>query len=260
MAKLFHAHSLIGKLPSLPTGQKQWILLAASADWVMRKSRGNKNMTKTIAVIGGTGNEGPGLAARWAASGRYKVIIGSRQAEKAERVAAEINENLGQALIVGMNNEAAAAAADIAVLTVPYTAHHMTLSSLKDLLVGKILVDVSVPLGKPVSRVALPAGTSAGQEAQALLGESVRVVSAFQNVSAIHLDDTEHPIDCDVLVCGNDKAAKAEVIALAEAAGMRGVDAGPIENAVVAEGLTAVLIGINIRHKIKNAGIRITGI
>jgi NADPH-dependent F420 reductase len=217
-------------------------------------------MPKTIAVIGGTGNEGPGLAARWTASGRYKVIIGSRQAEKAERVASEINEKLGRSLIEGMTNEAAVQAADIAILTVPYGAHQATLAGLKDLLVGKILVDVSVPLSKPPSRVSLPEGSSAGQEAQALLGDSVRVVSAFQNVSATHLDDFDHPIDCDVLVCGNDKEAKAEVIALAEAAGMRGIDAGPIENAVVAEGLTAVLIGINIRHKIKNAGIKITGI
>jgi NADPH-dependent F420 reductase len=217
-------------------------------------------MTQTVAVIGGTGNEGPGLAIRWAASGRYKVIIGSRQVEKAERVAAEINEKLGQNLVVGMTNEAATEAADIAVLTVPYSAHHATLSGLKDLLTDKILVDVSVPLGKPISKVALPPGISAGQEAQALLGESVKVVSAFQNASATHLDDMDHPIDCDVLICGNDKAAKEAVMGLAETAGMRGVDAGPIENAVVAEGLTAVLIGINIRHKIKNAGIRITGI
>lgn len=216
---------------------------------------------KTIALIGGTGNEGPGLAARWAASGQYRVIIGSRQAEKAERVAAEINAKLGSDLVTGLVNEAAVEAGDIAVLTVPYSAHQATLTGLKEKLQGKILVDVTVPLAPPrVSQVKIPPGGSAGQEAQAILGPGVRVVSAFQNVGAAHLEDIHHPIDCDVLVCGDDKEAKAETIALAEAAGTRGIDAGPLQNAVVAEGLTAVLIGINIRHKIKGAGIKITGI
>lgn len=218
-------------------------------------------MTKTIAVIGGTGNEGPGLAARWAASGQYRVIIGSRQAEKAGRVAREINALLGRDLVSGMANDQAIAAAGIAILTVPYSAHKATLSGLKETLQGKILIDVTVPLAPPkVSRVNVPPGGSAGQEAQAILGTGVQVVSAFQNVGAAHLGDIDQPIDCDVLICGNDKGAKAEAIALAEAAGMRGLDAGPLQNAVVVEGLTAVLIGINIRHKVKNAGIKITGI
>ncbi len=218
-------------------------------------------MTKTVAVLGGTGNEGPGLARKWAKSGKYKVIIGSRQAEKAERVAQELNEKLGQNLIQGLTNEAAAQAADICVLTVPYEAQEPTLRQLCEVLQGKILIDVTVPLKPPkVSRVNIPPGGSAGQEAQAILGEGVRVVSAFQNISAIHLSEDHDHIDCDVLVCGDDKEAKAEAIALAEAAGMRGIDAGPLQNAVVAEGLTAVLIGINIRHKIKGAGIKITGI
>jgi NADPH-dependent F420 reductase len=216
---------------------------------------------KTIALIGGTGNEGPGLAARWAASGQYRVIIGSRQAEKAERVAAEINAKLGDDLVTGLVNEEAVEAGDIAVLTVPYSAHQVTLTGLKEQLQGKILVDVTVPLAPPrVSQVKIPPGGSAGQEAQAILGPGVRVVSAFQNVGAAHLEDIHHPIDCDVLVCGDDKEAKAEAIALAEAAGTRGIDAGPLQNAVIAEGLTAVLIGINIRYKVKGAGIKITGI
>jgi NADPH-dependent F420 reductase len=218
-------------------------------------------MTKTVAVLGGTGNEGPGLARLWAQSGAYQVIIGSRQAEKAERVAQELNEQLGQPLIRGTTNEEAAKAADICVLTVPYSAHEPTLSGLREVLQGKILVDVTVPLKPPrVSHVYIPPGGSAGQEAQAILGEGVRVVSAFQNISATHLAEGEGHIECDVLVCGNDKEAKAEGIALAEAAGMRGIDAGPLQNAVVVEGLTAVLIGINIRHKVKGAGIKITGI
>lgn len=217
-------------------------------------------MTKTVAVLGGTGNEGPGLARLWAQSGNYQVIIGSRQAEKAERVAQELNEGLGQPLIQGTTNEEAARAASICVLTVPYSAHEPTLSGLKETLQGKILVDVTVPLKPPkVSLVNIPPGGSAGQEAQAILGEGVRVVSAFQNISSTHLEDHGH-IECDVLICGDDKEAKAEVIALAEAAGMRGIDAGPLQNAVVVEGLTAVLIGINIRHKVKGSGIKITGI
>jgi NADPH-dependent F420 reductase len=218
-------------------------------------------MTQTIAVIGGTGREGPGLALRWAKSGRYQVLIGSRQQEKAERVAAELNARLGQDLIRGMVNPDAAAAADMVVLTVPYSAHVPTLESIRAGLRGKILVDVTVPLQPPqVSRVHIPPGGSAAAEAQALLGSDVRVVAAFQNVGAAHLQDPDHPIESDVLICGDDKEAKAEVIALAQAAGIRGLDAGPLQNAVVAEGLTAVLIGINIRYKAKGAGIRITGI
>jgi NADPH-dependent F420 reductase len=218
-------------------------------------------MTQTIAVIGGTGREGPGLALRWAKSGRYQVIIGSRQQEKAERVAAELNARLGRNLIRGMVNPDAAAAADMVVLTVPYSAHVPILESIRAGLRGKILVDVTVPLQPPkVSQVYIPPGGSAAAEAQALLGSDVRVVAAFQNVGAAHLQDPDHPIESDVLVCGDDKEAKAEVITLAEAAGMRGLDAGPLQNAVVVEGLTAVLIGINIRYKAKGAGIRITGI
>jgi len=216
---------------------------------------------KTIAVLGGTGNQGPGLARRWAKSGRYNVIIGSRQAEKGQRVANELNRELGQNLIQGMANEDAAKAADICVLTVPYSAQGPTLQSLKDVLQGKILIDVTVPLKPPkVARVNIPKGRSAGEEAQAILGEGARVVSAFQNIGSAHLAGDEGRIDCDVLVCGDDKAAKAEAIALAEAAGMRGINAGPLQNAVVVEGLTSILIGINIRRKVKGAGIKITGI
>lgn len=218
-------------------------------------------MTKKIAVIGGTGNEGPGLALRWAQSGKYQVIIGSRQREKAERVAAELNAQMGHNLIQGMANPDAATAADLAVLTVPYSAHVSTLESIRAAIKGKILVDVTVPLQPPkVSHVHIPSGGSAAAEAQAVLGDDARVVAAFQNVGAAHLADPHHPIECDVLVCGDDKGAKAEAIALAEAAGMRGLDAGPLQNAVVVEGLTAILIGINIRHKVKGAGIKITGL
>jgi 8-hydroxy-5-deazaflavin:NADPH oxidoreductase len=216
---------------------------------------------KVLAVLGGTGNEGPGLALRWAQSGKYQVIIGSRQQEKAERVASELNAKLGEPLIEGLQNLAAAHAADIAVLTVPYDAQAPTLESVKDALTGKILINVTVPLKPPkVSVVNIPAGGSAAVEAKNLLGENVRVVAAFQNVGAAHLANKDEAIPCDVLVCGDDKEAKAEAIALAEAAGMKGIDAGALANAVVVEGLTSVLIGINIRYKSKGSGIHITGI
>lgn len=217
-------------------------------------------MTKTVAIIGGTGNQGPGLAWRWAKSGHYRVIIGSRQAEKAQQVAADLNEKIGEALIQGLANEEAVKAADLAVITVPYSAQGPTLTGLREALQGKILIDVTVPLKPPkVSRFVVPPGGSAGQEAQAILGEGVRVVSAFQNVSATHLAE-DHAVECDVLICGDDKEAKAEAAALAEAAGLRGIDAGPLQNAVVVEGLTAVLIGLNIRHKVPGTGLKITGI
>jgi hypothetical protein len=189
------------------------------------------------------------------------VIIGSRQQEKAERAAAAINERLGRDIVRGMENRAAAAAARTIVLTVPYSAHAATLEHVKDAVQGKVFIDVTVPLRPPhVTRVWIPDGGSATQEAQEILGPDVRVVCAFQNISAEHLKDPDHPIDCDVLVCGNDKTAKAVAIALCEKAGMRGLDAGPLQNAVVVEGLTPILIGINRRYKAKGAGIRITGL
>ncbi|NPA90244.1 MAG: NADPH-dependent F420 reductase [Chloroflexi bacterium] len=213
-----------------------------------------------IAVIGGTGKEGSGLAMRWARAG-YEVIIGSRSAEKGARVAAELNARAGVDTIRGTDNVSAAQEGDVVVLTVPYSAHKVTLAQIKRAVQGKVFIDVTVPLKPPkVTVVHIPEGGSATQEAQAFLGENVKVVAAFQNISAAHLKDPEHPIDCDVLVCGDDKEAKAVAIALAQAAGMRGIDAGPLANAVVVEGLTPILIGINKRYKAKGAGIRITGL
>ncbi|MBN2471388.1 MAG: NADPH-dependent F420 reductase [Anaerolineae bacterium] len=214
----------------------------------------------TVAVLGGTGNEGSGLAARWALQG-YRIIIGSRNPEKAEAKASELNDRIGAEVISGLGNAEAAAAADLVVLSVPYAAHKATLEGVKEQLAGKILVDVTVPLQPPkVRTVHLPEGQSAALEAQALLGEDVRVVAAFQNISAEHLVDPAYVVECDVLVCGNDTEAKAEVIKLVEAAGMRGYDAGRLQNAIAVESLTPVLIGLNIRYKGKGAGIRITGL
>jgi len=212
----------------------------------------------TLAIIGGTGNEGPGLAYRWAKSG-YHVIIGSRQEEKAKRVAAELNERLGRDVIQGMVNPEAARWCDIAVITVPYKAHVPTLESIKDHVQGKVVVDVTVPLMPPkVSTVHVPEDGSAAQEAQRILGENVRVVAAFQNVSFAHLQE-DHPVPCDVLVCGKGKEARKQVLHLVKGAGMVGWDAGPLQNAIVVEGLTSILIGITKRHNLKHPGIRITG-
>lgn len=213
----------------------------------------------TVAVIGGTGKEGSGLAMRWALNG-YRVIIGSRDAERAKAHAAELNAKIGADVLVGMGNPDAAAEANVVVLTVPYSAHVGTLESIKAQLDGKILVDITVPLQPPkVRTVHLPPGGSAAQEAKTIVGENVRIVSAFQNVTHEKLQDLERSIDCDVLMSGDDAEAKDEVGKLVEAAGMRPIDAGPLANAVVAEALTSALLYINKKYGIKGAGIRITG-
>jgi len=213
----------------------------------------------SIAVLGGTGKEGKGLAYRWAKAG-YRVIIGSRTKEKAKITADDLNELLGKDLLEGLQNIDAAKSADILVLTVPYSAHKSTLVDIKDAAQGKILVDVTVPLIPPkVTKVQMPKAGSAAQEAQEILGDAVNVVAAFQNISHEHLFD-EYPIDCDVLVTGKGKAARLEVLKLVEAAGMKGWDTGVIENSAVVEGMTSLLIYINQQNKVKSAGIRITGV
>jgi NADPH-dependent F420 reductase len=217
-----------------------------------------------IAVIGGSGAEGSGLAVRWAKAG-YRVLLGSRTAEKAAAAAAELNAKLGAKLgaerIEGLANPDAAARAEIVVLTVPYEAQLPTLRALKNELAGKILVDVTVPLVPPkVARVQLPAGGSAVEIAQRELGPEVRVVGAFQNVSAHHLMDLDHAVECDVLVCGDDKEARARVVELAASIGLRGLHAGPLANSAAAEALTSLLIFMNRHYKSPGAGIRITGL
>ena len=217
-------------------------------------------MKATIAVLGGTGHEGRGLAMRWAAAA-HPVIIGSRDAERARAAAETLMRQVAGSFITGTDNRTAAERCDIAVLTVPYAAHRETLDGVRNALRHKILVDVTVPLVPPkVARVQLPPETSAAMAAQALLGPEVKVVSAFQNVSAHLLKTVGAPVDCDVLVCGDDKEARDVVIALAGAAGMRGIHGGVLANSVAAEALTSVLIFINGRYKTKAAGIRFTGI
>jgi len=219
-----------------------------------------ESTAQTIAIIGGTGKEGKGLAYRWAKAG-YTILIGSRVREKALATVAELKEKLGHSVrIEGMTNQEAAEKAEIVVLTVPYAAHQETLMSIKEQVQGKIFIDVTVPLVPPkVTRVHIPPAGSAAQEAQNILGPDVQVVSAFQNISYEHLLN-DHDVDCDVLVCGGTHSARAEVIKLVEAAGLTGWDAGPIENSIVAEGLTSILIGINKQYGVESAGIRITGV
>jgi 8-hydroxy-5-deazaflavin:NADPH oxidoreductase len=215
---------------------------------------------KTIAILGGTGKEGKGLAIRWAKAG-YHILIGSRLPEKAEGVSHEILQSLGgKATIEGTSNFAAAQAADIVVLTVPYSAHRLALEEVKDALQGKILIDVTVPLAPPaVTKVRMPPEGSAAQEARAIVGENVQVTSAFQNISFENLLQ-DGIINCDVLVTGTSKEARAETLNLVVAAGLTGWDAGPLENSVVIEGLTSVLININRQYGSRKAGIRITGV
>jgi NADPH-dependent F420 reductase len=200
------------------------------------------------------------MALRWAKAG-LDVIIGSRQQEKAVGIAAELNQELGRQLIKGMANPEAAAAAEVVALTVPFSAHRSTIESVKPYLAGKIFIDVCVPLDENNPRkMHLPPAGSATEEAQEILGDGVKVVAAFQNVSAHELRHHEQAIDCDVLVCGNDREARQTVMQLVEHMGLRAVDAGLAYNARVVESLTALLIGLNIRHKVKGSGIRITGI
>ena len=227
----------------------------------MTNEKKNPSNLLTVAVLGGTGNEGAGLVLRWAHAG-YRVVIGSRSAERAAAKAEELNAVLGNEVIEGQGNVEAATAADIVVLSVPYGAHQATLEAVKNAVQGKILVDVTVPLAPPKIRtVHIPEGVSACLEAQAFLGDDVRVVAAFQNVGSAHLQDLDHPLDLDILVCGNDADAKNDVVQLIKAIdGARGIDAGPLANAVAAEALTPVLLYINKRYKVAGAGIRITGL
>lgn len=214
----------------------------------------------TVAVLGGTGKEGSGLAMRWALNG-YRVIIGSRDADRAMTHAGELNTQLGVDYLQGMDNISAAAQANLVVLSVPYAAHRATLESVKEQLQGKILVDITVPNQPPdITTVWVPPGNSTALEAQEIVGAGVRVVSAFHSISHTKLKKLDKPIDSDVFVCGDDADAKKDVIHLVEAAGMRGVDAGPLKNSVASESLAAVMIYINKTYGVKGAGIRIIGL
>jgi 8-hydroxy-5-deazaflavin:NADPH oxidoreductase len=208
---------------------------------------------KVIAVAGGTGNLGGALAWRLAKAG-YKVIIGSRSAESAQKAAAEMGHG-----VQGLQNADAAKAADLIIVSVPFAAQEATLRDIAQHVAGKIVVETTVPLVPPkVMRVQLPAEGSAAVRAQTILGEGANVVSAFHNVAA-HKLAQDMDVGCDVLVFGDDKAARAEVVTLANDAGLRGIHAGSLANSAAAEALTSILIFINKTYSVDGAGIRITG-
>ena len=210
-----------------------------------------------IAVIGGTGNLGSALARRWARAG-YAVTVGSRDADKATAVAAGLASETGGD-IGGLANRAAAEAGEVVVVTVPFASQAATLEDIKPAAAGKIVVDATVPLVPPkVSRVQLPREGSAALVAQGILGDGVTVVSAFHNVAA-HKLASDETVDCDVLVFGDSRPARAAVVRLVEALGLRGVHGGPLANSAAAEALTSVLIFINRIYQADGAGVRITG-
>ncbi|TAK12029.1 MAG: NADPH-dependent F420 reductase [Anaerolineae bacterium] len=215
------------------------------------------NDKPTLAILGGTGKEGPGLALRWANAG-YKVLIGSREAAKAEATAAELNTQLGIDTVEGLENAEAASRADISVLTVVQSAHAAALESVKDALQGKILVDATARVEFTDPRP--PEPPSAARLAQNILGSGVRVVAAFQNVPANTLKkNLDQPVKTDVLVCADDVDAAEQVVALAEAGGMTAYFAGGLDNAVVVEGITALLIAMN-KHYRGHGTVQITGV
>lgn len=212
----------------------------------------------TLAILGGTGKEGPGLALRWAAQG-YSIIIGSRLLEKAQQTAAEVNAALQTERVRGLVNEEAARRADISVLTVVQSAHEAALAGLVDALQGKILVDATARVDfrdpKP------PEPPAAARRAQQILGAGVRVVAAFQNVPAHALKkNLGGSLGLDVLVCADELEAAEQVIALAQAAGMRAFYAGGLDNALVVEGLTSILISLNKHYASKTASVQVTGL
>jgi len=213
-----------------------------------------------IGILGGTGKEGAGLAQRWALGG-HQVIIGSRDAERARTKAAELSALAGGATITGMANLDAATAAPVVVLTLPASGLAATLVPLKDACRGKVVISTVVPLTFGGGRLFTPPpqGSSA-EEVQALLGAEARVVAAFHHIAAHELAATEHDIECDLLLCGGDAEAKKVVAELGQGMGLRAVDVGALTNAGALESITAVLATINRRYKLKNSGIKITGL
>ena len=213
----------------------------------------------TLAIIGGTGTLGSGLARRLAAAG-YAIVLGSRSADKAAEAARALSAPAGAAAPRGAGNAEAAKAAEIVIVTVPWASQAAILDEIAPHVAGKLVVDATVPLVPPrVARVQLPPEHSAALAAQKRLGAGARVVAAFHNVAG-HKLQTDEAIDCDVLIFGDDPKDREVVLALANTAGLRGVHAGPLANSVAAEALTSVLIGINRTYKVDGAGIRITGI
>jgi NADPH-dependent F420 reductase len=211
-----------------------------------------------LAIVGGTGKEGRGMALRWAHAG-HDVFIGSRDEARAREAATELSTEAGR-LLQGGSNTQAIEASEIVVISVPYSAHSSTLQELKSALAGRVLIDITVPLQPPkVSSVNLPAGQSAALEAQAILGAATSVVAALHHVSAVHLRDLTHAIDCDVLACSDDKPALEKAMTLIKDLGVRVFDAGSLRNSIALESLTPVLLHLNRSLKGRSVGIRISG-
>jgi 8-hydroxy-5-deazaflavin:NADPH oxidoreductase len=215
-------------------------------------------VSATLAILGGTGQQGGALARRWAKAG-HAIVIGSRDPARAEAAARAIADRVPGASVSGAGLAAAATAGEIVVLSIPYAVHRATLELVKEAVQGKIVVDVTVPLVPPrVARVQLPPEGAAAVAAQMVLGPAVKVISAFQNVAA-HLLEGDGAVACDVLVCGDDKDARAAVVSLAREAGLRAFHAGTLANSAAAEALTSVLIFLNGRYR-ATTGIRLTGL
>lgn len=210
-----------------------------------------------LGVVGGTGKLGAALARRWARAG-HDVMIGSRDAGKAAEFASRLGAELGRPIMGGGNREVAERAG-IVVVTVPFAAQQQTLLEIRDVVQNKLVIDTTVPLVPPrVMRVQMPAEGSAAARAQAALGEHVRLVTAFHSVAA-HKLATDEEVACDVMVFGDDKAARQQAVDLATAAGLRGIHAGGLANSVAAEALTSILIFVNKTYSVDGAGIQFTG-
>ena len=212
-----------------------------------------------IAILGGTGKEGAGLAVRWAKRG-HSIIIGSRDADRAKAKAAELRDAAHAIPIIGHTNAEAAALGEVVVIALPASGLGNTLPEVREACRGKVVISTVVPLtfGGPRLFTPPPAGSSA-EEVQALLLEA-RVVAAFHHIAAHELAEADHPIECDLLICGGDAGARDTVTQLGRSMGLRVLDVGALSNAGPLEGITAVLATINRRYKLKNSGIKITGI
>lgn len=217
-------------------------------------------MIESVAIIGGTGKEGNALAARFAKGG-VPVIIGSRDAVRGETAAREMNLRLGVTNVEGTSNREAAAKAQVVLLAIPYDGMAPILQDLKDAVQNKVVINIASSLDpERKSRAKVPPAGSTTAEVQQFFGDNVKVVAAFQNVSPEKLEALEEEVDSDVFVCGGDKETRSTVIELIKKIGADAIDAGVLANAVAVETLTAVLIAVNIKYKVKGAGIRLTGI
>jgi 8-hydroxy-5-deazaflavin:NADPH oxidoreductase len=212
-----------------------------------------------IAILGGTGKEGAGLAARWAKLG-HSILIGSRDAERARAKAAELRDAAHAVPIVGHSNKEAAELGEVIVVALPAGGLAATLPDVREACKGKVVVSTVVPLTFGGPRLFTPPAIGSSAEEVASLLPEARVVGAFHHIAAHELADAEHPIECDLLICGQDAAAKETVTQLGRSMGLRVLDVGPLTNAGPLEGITAVLATVNRRYKLKNSGIKITGV